>query len=47
MLQEYYAKGKILCGELQIGKRSHCVQKKSYKDTLKASVKNLNIPTES
>ena len=38
---------KILCGELQIGKRSHVGQKKRYKDTLKASLKDFNIPTES
>ena len=38
---------KILYGELQIGKRSHCGQKKSYKDTLKAFVKDLNLLTES
>ena len=29
----------ILYGELQGGKRSHCGQKKRYKDTLKASLK--------
>ena len=34
---------KVLYGELQEGKRS---QKKSYKDTLKASLKDFNIPTE-
>ena len=38
---------KILCGELQVGKRSHGDQKKRYKDTLKASLKDFNIPTES
>ena len=38
---------KILYGELQVGKRSHGGQKKRYKDTLKASLKDLNIPTES
>ena len=38
---------KILCGELQVGKRSHGGQKKRYKDTLKASLKDFNIPTES
>ena len=38
---------KILYGELQVGKRSHDGQKKRYKDTLKASLKDLNIPTES
>ena len=34
-------------GELQVGKRSHGGQKKRYKYTLKASFKDLNIPTES
>ena len=38
---------KIFHGELQVGKRSHGGQKKRYKDTLKASLKNFNIPTES
>ena len=38
---------KILYGELQVGKRSHGSQKKWYKDTLKASLKDFNIPTES
>ena len=38
---------KILYGELQVGKRSHGGQKKRYKDTLKASLKEFNIPTES
>ena len=38
---------KILCGELQVGKGSHGGQKKRYKDTLKASLKDFNIPTES
>ena len=37
---------KILYGELQAGKRSHGGQKR-YKDTLKASLKDFNIPTES
>ena len=42
----------ILCnlfpyGELQVGKCSHGGQKKRYKDTLKASLKDFNIPTES
>ena len=36
---------KILYGELQVGKRSHGGRKKRYKDTLKASLKDLNIPT--
>ena len=30
-----------------MGKRSHGGQKKRYKDTLKASLKDFNIPTES
>ena len=38
---------KILYGELEMGKRSHGGQKKRYKDTLKASLKDFNIPTES
>ena len=38
---------KILCGELLVGKRSHGSQKKWYKDILKASLKDFNIPTES
>ena len=38
---------KILCGELEMGKRSHGGQKKRYRDTLKASLKDFNIPTES
>ena len=38
---------KILYGELQVGKRSHGGQKKRYKDTLKTSFKDFNIPTES
>ena len=38
---------KILYGELQVGKCSHGGQKKRYKDTLKASLKEFNIPTES
>ena len=37
---------KILDGELQVGKRSHGGQTKRYKDTLKASLKDFNIPTE-
>ena len=35
----------IFYGELQVGKRSHGGQKKRYKDTLKASLKDFNIPT--
>ena len=38
---------KILYGELQVGKHSHGDKKKRYKDTLKASLKDFNIPTES
>ena len=38
---------KILYGELQVGKRSHGDQKTRYKDILKASLKDFNIPTES
>ena len=38
---------KILSEELEMGKRSHDGQKKRYKDTLKASLKDFNIPTES
>ena len=38
---------KILYGELEMGKRSHGGQKMRYKDTLKASLKDFNIPTES
>ena len=36
---------KILYGELQVEKRSHGGQKKRYKDTLKASLKDFNTPT--
>ena len=38
---------KILYGELQAGERSHGGQKKRYKVTLKASPKDISIPTES
>ena len=38
---------KVLYGELQDGKRSQGGQKKRYKDTLKASLKDFNFPTES
>ena len=38
---------KMLYGELQIGKRPYGGQRKRYKDTLKASLKDFNIPTES
>ena len=37
---------KVLYVELQEGKRSQGGQKKRYKDTLKASLKDFNIPTE-
>ena len=35
---------KVYFGELQEGKRSQGGQKKRYKDTLKASLKNFDIP---
>ena len=38
---------KIFCGVLQIEKRSHGGQRKRYKGTFKASLKDFNIPTES
>ena len=38
---------KILFGELQVVKRSHGGQKKQFKETLKASLKDFSIPTES
>ena len=38
---------KVLYGELQEGKRSQGGQKKRYKDILKASLKDFNIPIES
>ena len=39
---------KLLYGELEMGKSFHGGQKKQiYKDTLKASLKDFNIPTES
>ena len=38
---------KVLYGELREGKDSQSGQKKRYKDTLKASLKDFNIPTES
>ena len=38
---------KVLYGEQQEGKRSQGGQSKRYKDTLKASLKDFNIPTES
>ena len=38
---------KVFYGELQEGKRSQGGQKKRYKDTLKASLKDFDIPIES
>ena len=38
---------KVFYGELQEGKRSQGGQKKRYKDTLKASLKDFDIPTGS
>ena len=38
---------KVLYGELQEGKRSQGGQKKHYKDTLKVSLRDFNILTES
>ena len=38
---------KLLYRDLQVGKHSHGGQKKRYKDTLKASLKDFNVPTES
>ena len=46
MPEERLAK-KILYGELEMGERSHSGQKKRYKDTFKASLKDFNISTES
>ena len=46
MLKERLPK-KILYGELEMGKRFHGGQKKGCKDTLKASLKDFIIPTES
>ena len=37
---------KILYAELEMGKRSYGGQKKRYKDTLKSSLKDFNIPAE-
>ena len=37
----------VFYGELQEGKRSQCGQKKCYKDTLKASLKDFDIPIRS
>ena len=38
---------KFLYAELEMGKRSHGGMKKRYKDTLKAFLKDFNIPIES
>ena len=38
---------KILYGELEMCKRSYGGHKKRYKDTLKASLNDFNIPNES
>ena len=38
---------KVFYGELQEGTRSQGSQEKRYKDTLKAALKDFNIPTES
>ena len=35
---------KVFYGELQEGKRSQCGQEKRYKDTLKTSLKDFEIP---
>ena len=40
-------KKKVLYGELPEGKRPRGGHKKRYKDTLNASLKDFNIPTES
>ena len=37
---------KVFYAELQEGKRSQVGQKKRYKDPLKASLNDFNIPTE-
>ena len=44
MPEEHLPK-KILYGEQEMGKCSHGGQKKRYKDTLKASLKDFNVPT--
>ena len=38
---------KVFFGELQVGKRPQCGHKKRYKDALKVSLKDFNLPTES
>ena len=47
MHEERLSKKIILSGELEMSKRSHGGQEKRYKDTLKVSLKDYNIPTES
>ena len=47
MHEERLSKKIILNGELEMSKRSHGGQEKRYKDTLKVSLKDFNIPTES
>ena len=47
MMPEERLPKKILYGELEMGKRSHGGQKKRYNNTLKASLKDFNIPSES
>ena len=44
-MPDAYLSKKILYVELQVGKRYHGGQKKRYKDTLKSSLKDFNIPT--
>ena len=39
--------GRVLCGELQEGKRSHGGQKKRCGGALRASLKDFNMPVES
>ena len=38
---------KLFYGELQLGNRSQSGQMKPYKNTLKTSIKDFNIPSES
>ena len=46
MLPDKRSPKKIIYGELYVRKRSHSRQKKRYKDTLKASLKDFTISTE-